>query len=152
MTISRQFCLIALLFVSAGAMAQVVECIDANGKKTYAKECPANTVKEKELDHPALVSPGAAAAPDARARMADAEFQQRRAQRQAHEAEQEQREAEARNAAQACSDARARLDTLQTGRPSRRVDPVTGDHVVSDDTQLQTEIDGLNAQIAQNCK
>jgi hypothetical protein len=52
----------------------------------------------------------------------------------------------------ACNDARARLSVLQSGRPSQRVDPVTGDHVNNDDAQLQAQIASLNTQISQYCK
>ncbi len=151
--ISRQLSLVALLLVSAGAVAQVYECIDSNGKKTYAKECPTTSVKEKALDGSGVASPGAAVSPsDDKLRQANDAFQQRRAERQMQQMEEERRAADARKAAQACSDARARLDMLDSGRASRRVDPVTGDHVSVDDNQRQADIDALNTQIAQNCK
>ena len=153
MKISRQLSLIALLFVSAGAVAQVYECIDANGKKTYAKECPKTSVKEKSLGSPDVANPGSAAPSlDQKTREANDAYEKRRAEQQKKAAEDDKQAAEARKAAQACSDARARLDMLSSGRPAQRVDPVTGDHVAVDDAQRQTDIDALNAAIAQNCK
>src|SRR5580698_8500477 len=49
---------VSLLAYSAASMAQLYECTNSDGKKTYAKVCPNDTVKEKELGDPALVSPG----------------------------------------------------------------------------------------------
>jgi len=153
MNISRLLSLIALLSVSAGAAAQVYECTDANGRKTYAKECPSTSVKEKELDSPGVNSPGAAGPSlDDKTREANEAFEKRRAERQKQEAEEQRRATDSSKAAQACSDAKARLEILESGRPARRVDPVTGDHVAVDDIQRQTDIDALNAQIAQYCK
>ncbi|HEX8956706.1 MAG TPA: hypothetical protein VF798_10540, partial [Burkholderiaceae bacterium] len=67
-------------------------------------------------------------------------------------AEQEQQAEDARANAQACADARARLDTLQSGRQAKRVDPVTGEHVPMDDDARQSQIAGLKREVADNCK
>ncbi len=152
MKISRQLSLIALLFVSAGAAAQVYECTDANGKKTYSKDCPTTSVKEKEIEGGVSSPGGPGPSMDEKTRKANEAFEKRRVERQKQEAEEEKRAADARKAVQACNDAKARLDMLESGRPARRVDPVTGDHVVSDDSRRQAEIDAMNAQVAQNCK
>ena len=153
-TLQRSIALL-LLICSIGASAQVVECTDANGKKTYAKDCPAKTVKEREMPNAALASPGTSNAMSAdKIRAANAAYEQRRAARQS--ANDAARAAQGTGAdkpnAQACTDAKSRLDAMQTGKQSKRVDPVTGDHVPMDDSQRQTTIDSLNAQVEQYCK
>jgi len=145
----------ALLICSASATAQVVECTDASGKKTYAKECPEKTVKERELPNAALPSPGASNGMSAeKIRAANAAYEQRRAARQsANNAAQSAQGANTdKPNAQACAEAKSRLEAMQTGKQSRRADPVTGEHVPMDDSQRQSTIDTLNAQVEQNCK
>lgn len=146
-------CALGLLIYSLSSTAQVFECIDAKGKKTYAKICPENTVKERELENPALVSPGTSTAmsPE-KIRAANAAYEQRRAARQnAGDGAHDKPSAE-QPSAQACTDARSRLEAMQTGKQSKRVDPVTGEHVPMEDSQRQATIDMLNEQVSQNCK
>src|SRR5579872_1371948 len=81
-TLQKTFAIVLLTY-SACSVAQVLECLDSKGKKTYAKVCPENTVKEKELESPALVSPGSSntVLPE-KVRAANAAYEQRRAARQ----------------------------------------------------------------------
>jgi len=51
------------------AIAQIVECIDADGKKTYAKTCPMGAVKQRAIETSPMLKQGP---PDERARQADA--------------------------------------------------------------------------------
>jgi hypothetical protein len=144
---------IALLAYAASCSAQIYECTDASGKKTYSKDCPENTMKEKALENPSLVSPGAPnASMSDKTRAANAAFEQRRAARLKAEQDEQDKASRNKESAQACLDAKTRLDALQSGKQAKRVDPVTGDHVATDETQRQAEIDGLSAQVAQNCK
>jgi len=155
MTTLQKTLVMALLGCAISASAQVFECTDANGKKTYAKECPEKTVKEREMPNAALASPGSsnAMSPE-KIRAANAAYEQRRAARQSANgaARADQGAGADKPNAQACADAKSRLDAMQTGKQSKRVDPVTGDHVPMDDSQRQATIDSLNAQVEQNCK
>ncbi|HEX8955502.1 MAG TPA: DUF4124 domain-containing protein, partial [Burkholderiaceae bacterium] len=118
--------LLALLLASACAQAQVYECIDANGKKSFTTECPSNTVKAKEM-HPAVTDPGAPVTSREKIKALEDTYARQRAVDKAKTAEQEQQAEDARANAQACAAARARLDALQSGRQAKRVDPVTGE-------------------------
>lgn len=142
---------LALLCLSATARAEIYECVDAAGHKTYAQECPNKTTKEKEV-HPTVASPGPELTASEKLKKANEEFEKRRATQAGQSADKDKKAADASASAQACSDAKARLDALQTGKQSKRVDPVTGDHVPTDDAQRQAEISNLNDQVAKNCK
>jgi hypothetical protein len=143
--------LAALLLASVCANAQVYECIDANGRKSYAQECPVNTVKAKEM-HPDIVNPGAPVSSTDKLKALDDAYSKQRAAENAKAAEREQKAGDARANAQICADAKARLDALQSGRQTKRVDPVTGEHVPYDDDARQSQIAGLNQEIADTCK
>ena len=146
MKLFRSLLPFVLLLAAAGAHAQVYQCTDENGHKTYAKDCPTKSVKEKELTNPGVPSAGQAIVND-KLRQANSAFEKRRAERLKA---QDQGEAVDRSG-KVCSDAKARLASLQSGRPSKRVDPATGDHL-PDDASYQAQIDELNSQIADNCK
>ncbi|HEX7641135.1 MAG TPA: DUF4124 domain-containing protein [Burkholderiaceae bacterium] len=149
-TLLKSF-LLALLLASACAQAQVYECIDANGRKSFTTQCPPNTVKAKEM-HPEVTDPGAPVTPREKIKALEDTYSRQRAMDKAKTAEQEQQAEDARDSARACADARARLDALQSGRQAKRVDPVTGEHVPMDDDARQSQISGLKREIADNCR
>ncbi len=142
---------ITLLLASACASAQVYECIDANGKKSYAQECPANTAKAKEM-HPDVINPGTPVSSPAKLKALEDAYAKQRAAASAKAAEQDQKAEDAHANAQTCADAKARLEALQSGKQTKRVDPLTGDHVPYDDATRQSQIASLNQEIADNCK
>ena len=143
--------LVTLLLASACANAQVYECVDANGKKSYAQECPSNTVKAKEM-HPDVVDPGAPSTSPAKLKALNDAYEKRRAAENAKAERQEEQAENARSNEKACADAKARLDALQSGRQTKRVDPVTGEHVPYDDATRQSQIVSLNQEIADTCR
>ncbi len=140
-----------LLLASACAHAQVYECVDANGKKSYAQDCPANTVKVKEM-HPDVVNPGAPVSSASKLKAIEDAYAAQRAAENAKAAEREQKAEDAHSNAQACADAKARLEALQSGKQTKRVDPATGEHVPYDDAARQSLITGLNQEIADACR
>ena len=153
MVLTRYLLVCTLLGLSVLAHAQVVECIDANGRKSYAQSCPDGS-KEREIQAlPAPAKPGTAT--DASKKTMDDQekaFAKRRQERldaQAKAAEQERKRAEA--VAQ-CAEATRRLALLESGRQYKRADPDTGQHVEMDQDLRQAEIDGLQATIRETCQ
>jgi len=155
--VSTRYLLVCMLLgLTTLANAQIVECIDANGKKSYAQTCPAGVAKQRDIETPA---PARADKPNAandaaKKKLDDQEraFAQRREERlkaDAKEAEQQKKGAEA---AQLCADARQRLALLESGRQFKRADPDTGEHVPMDQDQRQAEVDKLHAEIRQACQ
>jgi hypothetical protein len=145
-----------ILTFSAIANAQIVECVDANGKKSYSQSCATGTEQNREIDLPAPVKPSVPNAVNdaAKKKLADQEkeFAKRRQERldaEAKEAEQEKRRVQA---ARDCAYAKSRLEVLQSGRQFKRADPQTGEHVPMDASQRQTEIENLNGQIQASCE
>ena len=151
MSAIRKFSLLAALLVSTCAHAQIYECIDANGKKSYASECPANSAKAKEV-HPQVQDAGKPVTPPEKTKAQEDAAAKQHAADKAKAAAKDKQAEDASNNAEACADAKSRLDALQSGRQARRVDPVTGEHVPLDDTARQNEIAGLNTEIANTCK
>jgi hypothetical protein len=139
------------LGVSAFVSAQIVECIDANGKKVYTQNCPAGTVKQRDIQESAPVSSKSTPSNDAsKQKQADQEkaFEQRRAERLKAAAATEEKEKAEEEAQRTCADDQRRLDLLEAGRRFKRVDPDTGEHVSMDENQRQDEINRLTEQIA----
>lgn len=151
MRTAHRILLLAVLALPALAQAEIYECTDSSGHKTYAQECPSKTAKVKEV-HPTVVDPGPELKTSDKVRQANEAYEKRHASQTAKSADKDKQAADAANSAQVCADAKARLDALQTGKQAKRVDPVTGEHVPMDDAQRQAEINSLNDQVAKNCK
>ena len=127
------------------ASAQVVECVDANGKKTYAQSCPNATEKKRDITTPNVQSnPG-----DKSWKTKDEEYEKLRQKRIDAEKKDDAQQQRAGREAQQCADARRRLDLMESGRQAKRVDPVTGEHVPMDDSSRQAELEKLREQIQQ---
>jgi hypothetical protein len=136
--------------------AQIVECIDVNGKKAYMQTCPDGTVKQRDIVQP-TPAPPLIPTPLKPGLSNDASKQSLNSQEKAFEQRREARlkavtaaaesEKDVEEARQTCADDRRRLNVLETGRPSKRVDPDTGEHLSMDENQRQGEIEKLNAQI-----
>jgi len=145
--------LVMLFGVAAHASAQVRECIDANGKKLYVQDCPYGTVKQREMETniPVLPAPENSAQSKSM-KDRENEFDRRKnAQKNASAAAADDQK-KADEAKQICANDKARLDMLQSGRASRRVDPETGDHVAVDDDQRMAEIGRLTSEMQDKCK
>jgi len=136
----------ALLMASWCAAAQIVECVDANGKKTYAQSCQDEADKKRDIP-----VPKAPPKPDDSAwRAKDTEFEKRRQERlkaQDRDAAQQQH---SEQDVQDCADARRRLAAMETGKQKNRVDPVTGEHISPDGDQAQ--LDALRQIIQHSCQ
>jgi len=149
----KMILLCAMSTASLVVSAQVMQCVDANGKKTYMQTCPNNTTKQKEIEAPPVVKP-TASTQSAQKKMKnnEKEFEKRRAERLKSEAENQEKEQKAARDSQTCTDARSRLALLQSGRQFKRADPDSGEHVPMDEGQRQSEIDQLNSEISNSCK
>lgn len=140
----------AVLGSSTLVSAQIVECIDANGVKAFTQTCPNGTVKQREIEEPARASTKSGRSNDASNHpLKDEEkaFEQRREERQKAAAAVAEMERNAEEAARTCATDRRLLEVLGTGRPSKRVDSDTGEHVAMDENQRQAEIAKLTSQI-----
>jgi hypothetical protein len=138
-----------LLLTSLSAAAQVVECVDANGKKIYAQTCPDDAEKKRDI---AVPQAPAKPAGDASWKQKESDFEARRQERLKAEAKQNEKDQHAKQSVQRCADARSKLDMLESGRQTKRVDPITGEHVPLDSGQRQTELDQLHDDIQNNCQ
>jgi len=139
--------------ISVAVSAQVVQCVDANGKKIYSQTCPNNTTKQREIETPPAVTPSSSTqAAQKKMQSDEKEFEKRRTERLKSEAVNAEKDQKAARDSQACTDARSRLALLQSGRQSKRADPDSGEHVPMDEEQRQSEIDDLNSQISTSCK
>ena len=151
--ISYRIMLVATLFCSATvASAQIVECVDANGKKSYMQACPPGMSKQRNIEEPPPKVPPPKSAPGKSLSDQEKDFEKRRADRQKADAEAADRERKINEAKQTCSYARQRLEALESGRPSKRVDPESGEHIAMDEGQRQAEINRLNDEVNDNCR
>src|SRR3954464_6265960 len=130
---------VALLWTGSAA-SQIIECVDAKGKKEYAQVCPPGTVKENKL----MNNGGGASANTAPAQKSlaekDADFRKRAMERQEAEKKADKDKSEAVEAERNCSDARGQLRQLQDGLRVARTDPKTGDRVYLEDKDRPGEI------------
>jgi hypothetical protein len=150
---SRCFLLCMMLGLSTLAKAQIVECVDANGKKIYSQSCPAGAEKQRDIDVPTPAKPEKSddAAKKAQQDKENA-FQQRRTERIKAEADEDAKQKKVASDAEQCEVSKRRLELLDSGRQYRRADPDTGEHVPMDDNQRQAEIDKLRAQVQASCQ
>ena len=156
MVSTRYLLVCAVLSLTTLAKAQIVECVDANGKKSYAQACPVGAEKRRDIETPVPApAPKPNAANDAaKKKLEDQEkaFAQRRQERVKAEAKDADEQKKRAEAAQLCEDAQHRLAVLESGRQFKRADPETGEHVPMDQDQRQAEIDKLHAQIRLACQ
>ncbi|HSY28448.1 MAG TPA: hypothetical protein VK832_13145 [Burkholderiaceae bacterium] len=154
MLASLCFLICFMLGFTTLAEAQIVECIDAGGKKTYAQSCPAGAEKQRDVDTPIPVVKPDASNDAAKKAQQDKEnaFQQRRTERMRAEADKDAKQKKAADAAEQCEASKRRLDLLDSGRQYKRADPATGEHVPMDEDQRQAEIDRLHAEVQASCQ
>lgn len=145
-----------MLGLSTFSMAQIVECVDANGKKIYSQACPAGAEKQRDIEVPAPPPPAKPDASNDAARKAldekEKAFARRRDERIKAESKDEEQQNKNIQAAQLCESAKRRLEVLESGRQFKRADPETGEHVPMEEEQRQAEIARLHAQIEVSCK
>ena len=153
----RFFLICAVLSLSTVGRAQIVECVDANGKKIYSQSCPAGAEQKREINQvaPPKPSPSNNASNEAAKKALqeqEALFEARRNERLKAEARDEEQQKKSAEAVQLCANAKLRLEVLGSGRQFKRADPETGEHVPMDEDQRQAEIEKMNTQIQNNCQ
>lgn len=143
----------AMLGLTLVAQAQIVECLDANGKKIYSQSCPVGSEKQRDIATPPPPKP--AVSNEATKRALDEQekaFAKRREERLQSEEKNNEAQKKETDDAQQCANAKRRLGLLESGRQFKRADPSTGEHVPMDEAQRQAEIDNLHAQIDASCR
>ena len=139
----------AAILAAGAAAGQVLECVDAKGKKEYAQTCPPGTVKETKLMKSGAGTSGTAAKSLAER---EAGFRKRAMERQETDAKAEKEKAEAKIAERNCTDARAQLKQLQDGLRISRIDPNTGERSYLGDAERPAEIAHARKAVAGWCK
>lgn len=143
---------LTMLFTHAVA-AQIVECVDAKGNKTFAQFCPSGTVMENKLTKGGT---GAAASAPATGTKSlaerDAEFKKRALERQDAEGKSEKAKTESAAAQQNCEISRSQLKALQDGIRVTKTDPNTGERSFLDDGVYPAEIEKAQKAVASWCK
>ena len=157
----KKLMIACLLTLWAGAAAgQILECVDAKGKKEYTSQrCPPGTVKETTINKSGSASsnsastPSPAAAPGKKSTAElEADFRKRTQERQDAEAKAEKDRVEARDAERNCNDARAQMKLLQDGGRIARTDPNTGERSFLQDKDRPTEIASAQKAVDGWCK
>jgi len=139
----------AAVLAAGAAAGQVLECVDAKGKKEYAQTCPPGTVKETKLMKSSAGASGTAAKSLAER---EAGFRKRAMERQEADAKAEKEKAETKIAERNCTDARAQLKQLQDGQRIARIDPNTGERSYLTDAERPAEIANARKAVAGWCK
>jgi hypothetical protein len=146
----------AAILAAGAAAGQVLECVDAKGKKEYAQTCPPGTVKENKMMKSSAGggAPGAAASGTAAKSLAEREagFRKRTMERQEADAKAAKEQAESKIAERNCTDARAQLKQLQDGQRIARTDPNTGERSFLTDAERPAEIANARKAVASWCK
>ena len=136
--------------ISAGASAQIYECIDAGGKVEFAQKCAPGTTRQKEVAKAGASNVDGAAPPQTSYKEQEHAFRQRQFER-------EQQEAKANAAAKAaernCASARAHLVSLENARRVRAgSDPQTGQPHYLDDAERAAAVQKARDSVEANCK
>lgn len=144
----------AAILAAGTAAGQVLECVDAKGKKEYAQTCPPGTVKETKLMKSSAGATSGGASGTAAKSQAEREagFRKRAMERQEADAKAEKEKAEAKIAERNCTDARAQLRQLQDGQRIARIDPNTGERSYLTDAERLAEIANARKAAASWCK
>lgn len=144
----------AAILAAGAAAGQVLECVDAKGKKEYAQTCPPGTVKETKLMKSSAGAASGGASGTAAKSQAEREagFRKRAMERQEADAKAEKEKAEAKIAERNCTDARAQLRQLQDGQRIARIDPNTGERSYLTDAERLAEIANARKAAASWCK
>ena len=148
--------------VSLGAQAQILKCVDKNGRVEFATSCPAGTQQQNTgvSNKPALAPAAKVDATDAKANPAapkslaerDAEYRKRQAAQKEADIKAAQKTAEDADRQRACQSAQSNLRALKDRQRMYRSDPKTGERIVYEETDYQREIPLTERQIADYCK
>ena len=129
--------------------AQVMECMDSQGRKEYSTTCPSGTVSQKEVRIKAAAQPGPADSPTSSYQEQESAFQQRRIQREADENAAVQRQRLQQIAERECADARRKMDQLQSGIRLRWTDKATREHVIMTEADHEKEMKRMESVLRQ---
>jgi hypothetical protein len=128
--------------------AQVMVCVNSDGRKEYAATCPPGTVSQKEL-RPKGTDPQGAGNETPSSSWQDQEraFQERRIQRETAEAAEAKKQQQQQNAERFCANARRKMEQLQSGRRLRWVDRTTGERPVMTEEEHAAEMKAVEAEL-----
>ena len=141
------------MLITGTAAGQIMECIDAKGRKEFAQVCPPGTVKENKLMKSGAGTGSSApssSTPSLTER--EMEFKKRAAQQKETEAKAEKARVDAAETERNCADSRSHLKTLQDGGRIGRTDPVTGERSFLDDKDRPAEIARAQKAVDSWCK
>lgn len=130
-------CVPVALFSLSGA-AQIFECTDASGKKSFAEQCPAGTAKQRQI-----AKSGTSSLPESTSQTSpsykeqEAAFQRRQVERAEADAKKNDWNVKAQIAGD-CIEKRSRLEALRDVPRVAIVDPKTRErHFLSDDERKE---------------
>lgn len=129
--------------ITFGAQAQVLECIDSQGRKEFASVCPPGTMTQKEL----RAKGPASEAPQQDWQAQERAFQERRLQREQAESDAEKRQKQQQAAERRCASVQRAMDQLQSGRRLRWVDKATGERTVMTDAEHAAEMKAVTEEL-----
>ncbi len=143
------------MLLAGTAAAQILECVDAKGRKEFAQICPPGTVKETQLmkGGAATSSSGGGASAPATKTLAerDAEFRKRNLERTEGEAKAAKDQSDSKDAQRNCEDSRSQLKALQEGHRIARTDPKTGELTFLEDAKRPAEITSAQKAVESWC-
>ena len=132
---------IPAMLIAVSVHAQVMVCIDSQGRKEYSATCPPGTVSQKELSAKGASPQGQSAAPKPPSiQEQERAFQQRRLQRESAETDEAQKQKQQQMAERHCANARRKMEQLQSGRRLRWVDKATGERIVMTEAEHAAEM------------
>lgn len=136
--------------ISAGASAQIYECIDAGGKVEFAQKCTPGTMRQREVAKAGAGNVDGAAPPQTSYKEQEHAFRQRQFEREQQEAK---ANALAKAAERKCASARSHLVSLENARRVRAgSDPQTGQPRYLDDAERVAAVQKARDSVAANCK
>ena len=136
--------------ISAGASAQIYECIDAGGKVEFAQKCTPGTMRQREVAKAGSGNVDGAAPPQNSYKEQEHAFRQRQFEREQQEAK---ANALAKAAERKCASARSHLVSLENARRVRAgSDPQTGQPRYLDDAERVAAVQKARDSVTANCK
>ena len=139
-----------LLTVSVHLRAQILECIDADGKREFTQKCAPGTVKQREVSKAGASNLDAVTAPPKTSYKEEhLGFRQRQLEREANESKAKTASADA---AKKCQSARARLTSMENARRVRgSADSQTGEARYLDDNERAAATQKARDAVSTSC-
>lgn len=136
------------VLISAGVHAQILECVDSQGRKEFAASCPPGTISQKELRARNAIQQGTAGeAQQQDWQEQERAFQQRRLQRESAQADADKKQKQQEYVERRCANVQRQLEQLQSGRRLRWVDKTTGERSVMTDAEHATEMRAVQEEL-----